>query len=93
MKVLPVVNYPAAAIHARVALRAANIRILASKGPTDIPSWCINAKPYLRAMVDANYGLEDPAMVVLYALNALVNWRGVEARQIKAALNSVLIEE
>lgn len=46
------------------------------------------ARPYLIAMMNQDYGLEDPVMVVLYALDNLTSWRGEDARRVKAALNA-----
>jgi hypothetical protein len=68
------------------ALIACNMAIVNS-APTKRPFWAISAKPYLRAIVDNNYGMEDPTMCVLYALNNLHQWRGEEARQVKKMLN------
>ena len=75
---------------AREALRHVNQKILSCSFGQGIPTWCRTSKPYLRAIVDANYGWEDPVMCVLYALNNLHNWRGPDARRIKQQLNEAI---
>lgn len=79
-------NQQLAANAARLALIHLNNRIINSTGPKDLPFWCVSSKPYLRAIADDNYGLEDPKMCVLYALNNLTQWRGEDARMVKLQL-------
>lgn len=48
--------------------------------------------PYIQAMLDIRtckdmYGLEYGDMIVAYALNNMGQWRGDDARRIKAELN------
>jgi len=77
---------------ARVARRilfALNERVLASR-PAAIPRYCITAKPWLRAIAASDFGLEDPASCVLYALDNLTSWRGDEARTCKKLLIETL---
>jgi len=86
-------NFKSASDNARAALIHLNLAIIGSKGPGQIPKWCITAKPYLRAIADINYGLEDPTMCVLYALNNMTSWRGPDAKSIKAIFNSLIQEK
>lgn len=78
-----------AAAASRSALTAANLAIVNS-APGQAPRWAITAKPYLQAIADNNYGLEDPEMCVLYALNNLTTWRGETARAVKRMLNEAI---
>jgi hypothetical protein len=90
---LPDSNRMAAAGLATIALMHANKRIMASKGLTDIPVWCILSKPYLRAIAQMNYGMEYPDMVILKALDILHSWRGEQARMVKAEMKKLLVED
>lgn len=77
------------------AYKEANLAIVragASPGRR-LPNWAITAKPYLKAVRDNDYGLEDPVMCVLYALNNMTSWRGETARQVKAELNASIKEQ
>lgn len=56
------------------------------------PDWPRHAYPYLDAMARQSYGLEPPGMIIAYALNNLINWRGAEARKLKMQLNHLLKE-
>jgi len=69
-----------------------NLRIVSSH-PNQIPYWCYNAKPYLKAIRDNDYGMDDPTMCVLYALSNLTSWRGEAARTLKAELNRLIKED
>jgi len=56
-----------------------------------------HAFPYVEAMLSLStcedrYGLEYGDMIVAYALNNLIQWRGPKAREIKALLNQHLKE-
>ena len=82
-------NQQLASDAARIALVAVNMAILNSR-PTTLPGWALHSKPYLRAIADNNYGLEDPTMCVLYALNNLTGWRGDVARRVKKSLNEAI---
>ena len=79
-----------AATAAREALFAANPAILAAPPFAKAPRWAMTSRPYLRAIVYNDYGLEDPVMCVLYALNNLHNWRGPIARKVKQELNEAI---
>jgi len=53
------------------------------------------AKPYLDAMLEISnindtYYLDDARSVVLYFLSNAVNWRGADARRLKAELKEML---
>lgn len=80
-------NQELAAKAAREAFYAACRAIIESP---KLPRWAITAKPYLKAIKDNDYGLEDPVMCVLYALNNLHNWRGEQARRVKLQLNEAI---
>lgn len=69
-----------------------NCKILQSSRTT-LPQYCRTAKPYLRAIADNNYGLEDPTMCVLYALNNLIQWRGEDARRLKLQLKTSINQQ
>jgi len=77
---------------ARGILILLNQRIVTSKSMGDIPNWCRWAKPWLRAIADQDYGVEDPHSCILYALNALTNWRGEDAKSLKLQFNQLLKE-
>lgn len=79
-------NQILAAQAAATALWEANKAIINATSRKTLPMWAISSKPYLKAIVKNDYGLEDPVMCVLYALNNLHNWRGPVARSIKADL-------
>jgi hypothetical protein len=68
-------------------------RITQSRSLLDIPTWCHTARPWINAIKLNDYGLEDPHMAILYALNNLHNWRGDEARRLKAELLSCVEAE
>jgi hypothetical protein len=63
---------------AREASIAVNQKIMQRPYGKGLPRMAY-AKPYLRAMANQDYGLEDPVMVVLYALDNLTSWRGEDA--------------
>lgn len=75
-----------AAEAARIALVHIAHRVLDTQSLSQIPGWIIHSKPYLKAIRNGDYGLEDPKMCVLYALNNLHNWRGNVARKVKTML-------
>lgn len=79
----------ACAKQAGIALAACNDALRKSNlDPTRTPKWSLTARPWLSAIYLKDYGLEDPVMAVLYALNNLQGWRGETARMVKAALNA-----
>lgn len=80
-----------AAEAARIALTYIATYVLTSTKP-GLPGWVIHSKPYLKAIKNNDYGLEDPKMCVLYALNNLHNWRGEVARRVKAQLKESIGE-
>ncbi len=82
-------NQKLAAQAAYEAFYAACKAIVSSK-PGKLPRWVITAKPYLKAIKDNDYGLEDPVMCVLYALNNMQGWKGEQARRVKAQLNEAI---
>lgn len=62
-----------------------------SKRPSDLmPRWIVHSRPWLLAIANKNYGLEDPAMCVLYALDNLTGWRGPIAKRLKTEINLLL---
>ena len=76
------------------ALNAANLAILNNAMKNRRPQmWAVSSKPYLRAIAFNDYGLEDPVMCVLYALNNMTAWRGEQARMVKAKLNAAIAED
>jgi hypothetical protein len=80
---------------ARGILIMLNLRIVDSwysNGVPNIPGWCRFAKPWLRAIADQDYGVEDPHSAILYALNALTKWRGEDAKRFKLQFNQLLEE-
>ena len=59
------------------------------------PRASIYALPYIHAMRHLNtvrdsYGADSAQSVILYFLSNATNWRGEEARRIKAELKSIL---
>lgn len=61
------------------------------------PHYITYSMPYLKEMlfmarVTDPVGLEDGVMVILYFLNNATNWRGPQARRLKAELNAMLEE-
>ena len=63
----------------------------------NVPFYIIHSRPYLKEMLSMDkvtdpVGLEDGEMVILYFLNNAHNWRGPQARRLKAELNSMLKE-
>lgn len=57
--------------------------------------WFNYAKPYVEALYSLNttkdnYGYDSGDSIVLYALSNLTNWRGDEAREVKALLKKHL---
>ena len=83
-------NQAQAAIAADKALKAIAVRVLASKGPMDIPNWIRTSKPYLLAIRNNDYGWEDPVMCVCYALNNMTGWKGDTAKYVKKELNEAI---
>jgi hypothetical protein len=81
-----------AALAASTAIKEIAHRILRSTGPRDLPIWCRTAQPYLVAIRNNDYGMEDPVMCVLYALNNMVSWKGELAREVKQSLNEAIHE-
>lgn len=75
-----------AAKAANVAIKVLAKRVSESTRAT-CPAWCIHAHPYLQAIRANDYGLEDPVMCVLYALNNMIGWKGPIAREVKEMLN------
>jgi hypothetical protein len=71
--------------------------ILVRTKPGNTPYYIIYSRPYLKEMLNMNgvtdpVGLEDGVMVILYFLNNAHNWRGPQARRLKAELNEMLEE-
>jgi hypothetical protein len=85
-------NQQLAAEAAHVALLAAAHKVLDSR-TASIPRWVVTAKPYLKAIRYNDYGLEDPVMCVLYALNNMTSWRGEQAKMVKVMLNDSIKED
>lgn len=67
--------------------------IVLSRPMNKRPRWTVTAWPYLKAIRHNNYGLEDPVMCVLYALNNMTGWKGETARYVKAELNASIKED
>ena len=44
------------------------------------------AAPYLKAMLQRDYFMDDEKTIVLYFLNNATTWRGPVAREVKAEL-------
>lgn len=83
-------NQHKAAQAAHTAIIEASKRVVRSKSPQDTPRWIFRSIPYLKAIRANDYGLEDPEMCVLYALNNMVGWKGDVARQVKKELNEAI---
>ena len=86
-------NQKKAAKAANIAIKVIAKRILEAKGPRDFPFWCRSAQPYLVAIRNNDYGLEDPVMCVLYALNNMQGWKGEVARDVKHMLNESIQDD
>ena len=71
--------------------------ILVRSKPGQVPCYVTYSRPYLTEMLNMEkvtdpVGLEDGVMVILYFLNNAHNWRGPQARRLKAELNAMLEE-